>query len=289
MQIEKLTKPHRTAIKDINTLIDLCNSRDGIRLTFDPDDDLKEEDDINTFLLYDKDRLVSAVLLFAPTRKEAEITAFTRPEYRRQGCFTRLMKEVRKDLRRRGTPELLFVCDSRSRDGLSTVSHIKAVYDFSEFLMRFDPAGLPPLTVDSGLTLKPCAEEDSPELLAIGMDAFDQSREDAEDFNRGMYTSDRREFHTICLDDRIIGMIGVYREETGLLVHGFALRKEFRGRGFGKQALYSLLTKYSGENRDRDILLEVNAENPGALSLYTKMGFRTLREYRYSRLPAAPL
>ncbi len=120
-------------IDEIAILVGMCNDYDNTHYVFDECEDFKSETDINTFLLYDDSRLVSAVTLFVPNKAEAELSAFTRPTHRQKGLFRKLLQEVEAELKRRETNSILFVCDRNSKEGILTIFKTKAAYEYSEF------------------------------------------------------------------------------------------------------------------------------------------------------------
>ncbi|GAH32296.1 unnamed protein product, partial [marine sediment metagenome] len=87
-QIKKPKKLTDTEITDINNIVSTCNKHDSLNYTFDQTDDFKKDSNINTFLLYDKNTLLSVITLFVPRKNEAEVAAFTLPEFRREGLFS---------------------------------------------------------------------------------------------------------------------------------------------------------------------------------------------------------
>jgi RimJ/RimL family protein N-acetyltransferase len=95
----------------------------------------------------------------------------------------------------------------------------------------------------------------------------------------------------ICLadDDRHIGncgLVGLDRDNRTATLGIFIGEEEFRGRGFGAEAL-RLLCRYAFDELDlRKIRLDVQAENAAALKTYERLGFKReglLREEVYRK------
>lgn len=214
--IKKPKKLTDTEITDIHNIICTCNKHDSLNYTFDQTDDFKKDSEINTFLLYDKDTLLSVITLFVPRKNEAEVAAFTLPEFRRKGLFSKLLNEVKIELTGRGIPDLLFVCDKNSKDGKNVVNHINVNYEYSEYFMELNPRKVPYLKVDTGLQIRETILDDRSCLCEISMTSFNDSKEEAEKFINEVFLSDKRIFYTVLYNKRIIGMIGIYIEEKKL-------------------------------------------------------------------------
>jgi ribosomal protein S18 acetylase RimI-like enzyme len=283
-QIIKPNKLSDTEIRDINNLVSLCNQHDHLRYTFDPNDDFKKDSDINHFLLYDKDRLLSVVILFTP-RKEAEVSAFTHPEFRRKGLFSRLLNEARIELTRREIPDFLFLCDKNSKDGKTVVEHLKAVYEFSEYSMKLNPDKMSDLKMEAALHIRGIIVADKPALKEILKISFNEFKDEAEEYIDELFLSKKRIFHTVLFKDKIIGMIGVYPEGNKYYIHGFCIDPQYRAKGLGSQVLNFIVKKFHDLDPEKGIELEVRVENIHALSLYEKIGFQIMTAYDYSRLP----
>ncbi|RPI77323.1 MAG: GNAT family N-acetyltransferase [Desulfobacteraceae bacterium] len=280
-QIVKSNKLSDTQIRDINNLVSLCNRHDRLQYSFDPNDNFKKKADINHFLLYDADKLLSVVILFTP-RNEAEVSAFTHPEFRRKGLFSSLLSAAAAELSRRRIPDFLFVCDKSSQDGQKVVTHLKAVYEYSEFAMKLNPEKIPDLTMDPALQIRETKPADRPTLIKIRRASF---RDQTDESFMPFFLAENRVVHTLFYHHEIIGLIAVYDDGQKYYIHGFAIDPPYRGKGLGGQALHFIVKKFRNLDPRKDIELEVQTENIRALSLYEKIGFKVFTAYDYSRLP----
>ncbi|MBI9103805.1 MAG: GNAT family N-acetyltransferase [Spirochaetales bacterium] len=286
LQIQALCKPGPVSIKDMEKLIEICNSHDKTGYSLDVDDAFKGPDDINTFLLYSRGVLLSCITLFTPSAKEAEVSAFTHPEHRRKGYFGNLLKAVVSEISRRGIPDLLFVCDRGSADGKAVAEGLGSKYDFSEYAMEYERnfVGEDTESVASrGLVIRPSLLLDHDELLNLSMITFNENREDAENYLKSVFESERRIQHVGILNDKIVGMVSVYREPGKSYIHGLSVLPEYRKRGIGRQLLKFKVREALCANPDWKIELEVQTENRGALSIYEDSGFSITACYEYFR------
>jgi len=126
--ILKPTSLTKKQISEINILVSICNTYDNTNYVFDEAEDFKSETDVNSFLLYSDNQLLSVISLFAPKKTEAELLAFTLPLHRRKGYFWKLLQEVETELKRRETNSILFVCNHISKEGNLTILKTAAAY-----------------------------------------------------------------------------------------------------------------------------------------------------------------
>lgn len=283
--IQKPTTLTNIQIGEITILVGICNKHDKTNYVFDECEDFKSETDINTFLLYDGNQLISVISLFVPNKSEAELLAFTLPSHRQKGFFRKLLREVEIELKRRKTNSILFVCDQKSKDGLLTITKTEAVYEFSEFLMKYNEGErMHPGINDTGkIIIQAACEQDKSRLVQINKNAFNESEEATTEVIDEIFKSNRRKLFTILYEETLVGMIGIYTEEERKYIYGFCVAKEYQGRGIGKQALQDVVTICLKEKGRHEIVLEVKTENINALKLYTQVGFQVVTEFKYFR------
>lgn len=269
-------------IASFNQIIETCNAYDGTSYQFDSNDDFALEGNPNYFLLYRQGRPAAAVYLFTPGRSEAEVHAFTLPSFRRKGYITCLLKSVREELQRRGTPSLLYVCDSRSCSGTAFLETEGLTVEFSEYAMTWEPP-LKPLN-DTDIQLRRACRRDTEKLALLQHRAFHEEIEHAEQMVTSFLSSPGRDLYVaVTPGDTIVGMIGRYREEGTAYIHGFTMAEAVRGRGWGRQALTRMVELCFTEDPSRPIILEVETRNAGALALYESCGFHVRSRFDYYR------
>ncbi len=80
-------------------------------------------------------------------------------------------------------------------------------------------------------------------------------------------------------DDRLIGMVGAFRETNPRLAHiatvwGVYVNKNYRGQGIGKQLLETILKEVATLPGIEKIKITVNADKIVPYNLYKSVGFR---------------
>ena len=285
MDINIIQKANVSArqIQDVNALFSLCNHVDNTKYVFDNDSDFKEENDINTFLLYAGEDLVSVINIFAPTKKEAEIIALSKPEKRKNGYFNILRGAAEKELFRRGIPSILFVCDVNSADGNAVVRHLGSEYEYSEYLMSYKQRETKKPDINAKIRLHRARYGDVDTLVKINSSAFNGSITESRELIIDFFNSDKRRLYSISYENIIIGMIGIYKETSRHYIHGFCIDPEYQGRGIGRYSLAKTVDICLEEDKDARIELEVQTNNVHALNLYKNAGFGVETEFRYYR------
>lgn len=80
-------------------------------------------------------------------------------------------------------------------------------------------------------------------------------------------------------DNDNVGAISVFEEKSAATIYDVLTHKEFRGRGYGKRMLLTLLSHLSV--RKHIILLQVSGDNDIAFMLYKNIGFDIIDMCRY--------
>jgi ribosomal protein S18 acetylase RimI-like enzyme len=268
---------------DIRALFDQSNGHDNTNYVFDEVSDFKKDGDINNFLLYEEETLLSYITVFAPKTTEAELIAITKPEQRRKGYLKSLLSELILELNRRKIYSILFVCDYRARDGISSIRKLNAKYEYSEYLLTYADGQSKRNIKNNKICIAKASPDDAADLLSINMNAFHDDEGEATGFLEENFKNPRRNLFSILYDDKIVGMVGVYTEIERHYIYGFCVDRKFQGRGIGKYSLAYIVSKCRNENNEKEISLEVQTENKNALGLYKAVGFKLVTEFKYYR------
>jgi ribosomal protein S18 acetylase RimI-like enzyme len=282
--LEKSYGLNETQLAQIRQLETTCNQFEGLsmKLNWSTLQD-RPKDQNNDFLWYANGQLVGYLALYAFNQREAEITALTHPAYRRQGVFKQLLAAATTELKTRGVPELLFICEQGSTSGAACMQRLGAHYEFSEYKMQWqESVALNP--APSELELRSAQPEDIADLVGLDEICFSVSAELAKRWLAQDLTDPQRKVLIATLGPVKLGKINVLMNEVETYISGFCIWPEYRHKGYGKIILTRTLEQLVAAGR-ANIVLEVACENEHALLLYQRCGFRTVTAYDYYRLP----
>ena len=216
----------------------LCREQDGSTLSFPSEDG-------NFFvLIFDEGILACALALYSLEPGLLECDAFTRPEMRCGGLFSRALDCARK---RFPGDDFVFPSDGCCPAAAFVLKKLNARYWYCEHMMRLDFSGWqPPVCV-----LPPAfsMEEDTPG-------------------------------HFIArIHKKEAGVCSIMNSGPSVYLWGLEIRSRFRGKGYGKAFFLQVLKKL--EQKAPSVLLQVSGDNTAALNLYKKTGFRIVETLSY--------
>ena len=284
MIIKSLNTLNEEIIKEIRELELLCIQYDNLKGEIFLDNSLTFNRDIkNIFLAYEDEKLISLIYMFIPRKKEAEISAYTMPEYRRRGYFKELLLRAIKELQEYNIPDILFVCESQSKNGKEVIKHIHGKYDFTEYVLKYNSENnIVKKHNDSRLELYKAKLEDMDTLITLNEKIFKQSYEEIKTMVMNTFKSQDRESYLGVLNGEFIGMGALAFDGDEVTIFDFGVCPKHQGRGIGQELLMLLIKEIKNLNRN-NIILEVDSENERAFNLYKKCGFEIQRAVEYYR------
>jgi ribosomal protein S18 acetylase RimI-like enzyme len=284
LQIKALNILENSVIDEIRTAEELCRKHDNhtgsisLDLSFNFRQDLK-----SVFLLYDQHKLVSVLSIFAPTRQEAEVTAFTIPACRETGCFNMLLEEATTEIKRCRVADILFICEPSSLSGRAVLNKLGARYDFTEYSMKYFGTPSSPTIKSSAQGIMINANtENIEEIVELREKVFGDCHDDALAIVSNTFGSDKREQYIFSLSGQNVGIASVFVEDAEASIHGFGIIPEYRGKGLGKEMLLQITNNLISEG-NKNIIIEVDSKNKAAFELYKKCGFKVAVSYDYFR------
>ncbi len=231
-------------------LTETCNKNDGTRYSAPCDADI-------FFLLRDEGKLAAALCAYhmgAENGGQAvdEIYAFTLPEFRRRGYFSRLFSLAEPVLRESLSLPVYEACP----ESRAVLSHLGARKDRDEYFMELCLEDLPSASPSekSSLPGEPCLD------MKIKADALSPTE---------LFVSSK---FCECSLMR-------HREDTAYLF-GMLTYAKYQRRGYGFRFLTEVLTglkssefSFPGDSPPKKIFLQTSSDNPAAVGLYKKCGF----------------
>ena len=232
------------------------------------------------FLLCQNSELLAVLIIFAPTKTTAEISAQVLPEQRHNGFFSLLLAAAREELDKYQIKEILFINETESRAGKSVLDKWNADLVHTEYHLRFEHKTKGPFPVsEKDLTVRLAEQNDLLQLAILNADVFDASRETSANLVNEAFNNDNILSLCIFYGTDLIGGCNVNIEGQSLSLFGFCIAPAYQGRGFGRFFLnhvIDIMEEYSGE-----ITLEVDSNNKRAYDLYTQNGFSIMAQYDY--------
>lgn len=284
MIIKQTNRPNKDLIKDIKKLQTVCRKHDELEGGVFLDNSMNFNSDMNNiFVYYNDNKLVSYISLFAPTKNEAEISAYTLPKYRKKGCFKELMSKVISEVKKYDVKELLFVCEPQSIDGIEVVKKMDGNYEFSEYLLGYNcESEKSKLEINTELELSKCEEEHLEKLIELNMQIFNEDYETSKSMVEKAFKSEIRDQYVASLNGEFIGVVSTNIDCEECSIFGLGLLEEYRGKGNGKAMVKLLLNKLNEDNIE-DIIIEVDSKNEIAYNLYLGCGFEAEMTFDYYR------
>lgn len=252
-------------------------AHDGGRLKLEPGV-LRERPatEVNDLLVWDDDTLVGFCGVYA-FGSEPELAGAVDPAHRRRGIGSALLEHGLGLLAERRAPTALLVTPRATDAGRRFAEAKGATFHHAEHHMELDgpPAGPPPARpATEGLRIRPASDADVGAIVDILEDAFGD----------GAAPAAASGPHDLALvverAGAVVGALRLSLEDDGAGVYGLAVRRDLRGQGIGRVALYEVCLE-ARRRGAKNVMLEVEVDNDHALGLYTSVGFelRTTEDY----------
>lgn len=230
--------------------------------------------------------------VFAPESETAELSALVRPSARRRGIFTGLFAAARGELAAFGYRDLLLVRDAASAAGGALIagwgSRRGAAIDHREFAMLLGEAGRAPRAPagDPGVSLFRAEQADLPALAAMAASEFGGSAEESLRFLEATAANPERSLLAARASPGgpVLGMVSVHVDGERASINALVVDPAARRRGLGSRLLDEAAALALGKGA-REVGLEVDALNRGALGIYLRRGFEVVSEVEYWRMP----
>ena len=278
--------------QDIKNLEDICYEKQKTNLKLELDFKMSQRENfINNkimieFLYYDDETLIGYLGLCNFGRDVVEVSGMVHPEFRRKRIFKKLYVLAKEEWEKICPSQVLLLCDHTSHSGLSFINSLKAEYASSEYKMCLNKHTA--TNTDShGIKLRVATRDDAPELYRQDTIYFGliEKEVDAKKIDENIekvytQTNDDSINYMAELDGKVIGKIRINTADNEGFIYGFGVLPEFRGKGYGREALSCALDILKKKNL-KNIFLEVATENKNALGLYESCGFEEISVMDY--------
>lgn len=279
MPILNVFKLSQEQLLEVKALETLCKQKEKLQGSVFLSNELNYDENLPCFfLLYQDGKLISFLSLFLPFNSEAEVSAYTHPEYRQLGCFNSLLEEACKVLMEFSIPSLLFVVEPEGKAALKALETLDVTLLHSEYLLSLKKTIEKPLKALSN-TLVAASLDDLETLSELHSKAFHSDLSSSFTFlNKAMNTPNILSFKYL-EEDTIIGLCHATIEETFVSIFGVCISPAFQNKLHGKAMMLHLLDKLKAY--EKDITIEVNSRNKRAFHLYERLGFVITVQFDY--------
>jgi len=282
--IKALSKTSKKVTKQIREVEVICKIHDKTSGNIYLDKSLNFHKAMKSlFLFYSDNKLISILSIFMPAEKEAEISAYTLPDYRQKGYFKKLLHEAIEELNKYNQVRLLFVCEPQSNDGKSVMKELRARLDFTEYCLRFKGyTGSLDKQQFSRIKLREAYLSDLEAIVELSQQIFNCNYKDSKSVISKSLKSGSRTQYIAILDGNFIGIVAVSFDNDEASIFGLGISPQHQGKGYGKELLNLILEDLKKKDI-QNVFIEVDSTNKNAFNLYLKCGFEVETSYDYYR------
>jgi len=265
-------------VEKLQELQTYCEQYDQIGLKLNWDMLLNPDEDNSLHLMEFRDERLIAFLGKFIIGGNMEICGMVHPDFRRQGVFTKLLKNgITKEEAMYSS--ILLNSPAASASGQAFLKTVSCSYSFTEYQMQYVATENKLSTVRPGISLRKATHEDAVLLSQLDADGFQCDYEQTlHDFKR-LSPKDLAETELIIRDGQTVGKIRVSQLEELSWIYGFVIHSRYRGEGIGRAVLEQVIAREHAAGHS--IWLDVAIENPAAMKLYETAGFqlRSAQDY----------
>ena len=232
-------------------------------------------DRVDDLLAWEGERLVGFLGIYGLRPPTAELAGMVDPDVRGRGIGTALLDAALPLCAERGVREALLIVPRASAAGRAVALARGATLDHTEYalVLRDEPGDGP---ADPAITVRTAQTRDVAEVLRLLSAGFGSAPSDL---------ADRLvEPHARTLvaerEGRIVGTLRLRRIDDRGDVYGFVVDPRLQGPGIGRDLLRRVCRDLRADGA-RHVGLEVEADNDGALHLYTSLGFEPVTTEDY--------
>ncbi|WFR63811.1 GNAT family N-acetyltransferase [Paenibacillus amylolyticus] len=277
-QVIPMVYDSKEQIDAIILLEQQCKQLDSVHLKADLDH-ISQKDGDHALLCYRDGDLAGLLSWYASDGVTGNINAIVHPHYRRQGVFTRLLKQAILDMKPQGINQLSYRVPQGLSPGVFTAQSLGAIYDRAEYSMQLVNQVVEVVETPE-LMLSVAEAKDMEFIVTCSSQAFGESEDWTRDYF--MQTNEpSRVTYVAWQDQQPVGLIRVNSiNATTAFIHNFCILPAYQGQRIGRTVLH-ILVNLLRKQHYTDIRLSVVTENERALNLYRSVGFEVNSEYHY--------
>jgi len=267
-EIKTLTKEYVGALE---TLVLKCNKLDQTELRYHKNDPKTAS---NNVMLYDHDEMIGYFCLSKSyTSGEYLMWGTIHPDYRNDTNFQKMIECIKNSSHTADLKSIRIINDITAKDMKEVYNNYGAKYLETSYEMSYDFDNTNTKALCDELKIRQADMSDLSDMTNIGMEAFDTSESDEKAYNVGNLENDQILIYMGFLGTLPIGMVSVKKTDRHCSIADLAVRKDHRGKGYGRLILSSTIKSILSNDVDH-IRLGVSASNDNALKLYKDSGFK---------------
>lgn len=267
----------------INKLQQECIDKVALKLELDyklasSNESSKITNNTNEFMYFDGEKLIGYIGIgsFGGFNTPIEVNGMVHPDYRKQGVFKKLSELVIDEWKRRNSNNMFLLSDRTSKEGQEFIKNLGATYNHTEYEMYFRQEGPSELSEGpSNLTFRKAKNEEAYELAKQDAIYFGEEVPEENDKEKMILPEEeeKKGIRTYLAekDNEIIGKVRLELTDKGG-IYGLGVLPKHRRKGYAREMLKFAVNTLI-EDGAKEVMLQVDSENPNALNLYKSCGF----------------
>ncbi|GEK32812.1 GNAT family N-acetyltransferase [Kurthia sibirica] len=266
--------------QELQALLKMCQLKDAVEYGELMHEKYWQQASAGSFIVViydeDQDKLVGALsaydLLAINTYEWSLLVA---PDYRQIGIEEGLIEGLKHGLMERNANGEMAVT-LHNADMTKILTDNGYVYSSSEIEMR----ALPEAASISSIVVRPYIASDLNALAVMMEDGFGDVREETVEMADLIAAEQNSQIWIIEQADEVVGTMTTASEGQVLWITAFTVAAAYRQQGIAL-TLLKWVKNYATEKQFSTLLVEVETENPAALSLYQKAGFINKKQFDF--------
>jgi ribosomal protein S18 acetylase RimI-like enzyme len=262
---------------ELNDLLKICQEVGPVNVKLELDYKLSHSRSVTStnqkiteFFCYAGDTLISYLGICNFGGELNEVTGLTHPMWRRQHIFNQLLQMAITEMKKDNQTKFLLLTDNDSTSGTAFITSIGATYSISEYGMKLEH--YTPTSKEHQVHLMKAQAGDLKKINKLDHTLFADHLLEETDEEERIDKIPIDSSYLIYQDSNLIGKICVDISDSYAFIYGFGIMNEYRGKGFGTQALLETIGLIHSKGLT-NIGLDVAATNERALHIYTSCGF----------------
>lgn len=279
-----LTQNHQLTSQqliELDHLCEDCKSKDGNIVAIYKHYLSQNRPRLCNMLYYHKKTLVGFLSTFFFFEDACEITVMVKPDFRRQGIATRMIKKILPLIRTENIHALNFSTPHDLNNDWLSLNGFR--YLHSEYQMQLS-LHYPLSIANPSLSIRLATEKDLAIICAIDHACFNSPQPDLPIHIQNLLYEPNYKIFIAELEGIPIGKAHLDVQPESARLTDIAILPKFQKRGFGSTMLTHCIN-FSLTAKQSNLSLNVETKNQQALKIYTRLGFKINNAYDFWTIP----